>query len=147
LEAAVSSKWSSFGVSVLLTVLASLTAGAEPAKSSTLKTDGTSEDVTVDKILAQVGKSVVSIQADTGDGGRGGSGFVVGEQGIIAARPWSSLPRSTSGDEPANAAAYLSRAQAWMSKGDVDRAIADLSDAIRLAPESAEIYHHRGLAD
>jgi hypothetical protein len=46
-----------------------------------------------------------------------------------------------SGEEPADAAAYLGRAQAWLSKGDVDSAIADFTAAIGFNPKSPEVYH------
>jgi Tfp pilus assembly protein PilF len=35
---------------------------------------------------------------------------------------------------------------AYGQKGDIDKAIADLTDAIRLDPKSAGTYHDRGLA-
>ena len=38
------------------------------------------------------------------------------------------------------------RATAWLAKGDLDRAIADCNEAIRLDPKSVSAYGYRGLA-
>ncbi len=40
----------------------------------------------------------------------------------------------------------LNRANANMKKGDPDRAIADYTEAIRLNPKAAWVYHFRGKA-
>ena len=45
-----------------------------------------------------------------------------------------------------SAIAHHERALSYRSKGDSDRAIADLSEAIRLDPKYAEAYYLRGVA-
>jgi tetratricopeptide (TPR) repeat protein len=47
--------------------------------------------------------------------------------------------------DPSNAQAHAGRAEAYERKGDVERAIADLNEAIRLAPEMAHVYATRGV--
>jgi tetratricopeptide (TPR) repeat protein len=42
--------------------------------------------------------------------------------------------------------AYNNRGNEWKNRGDLDRAIADYNDALRLAPKNALIYLNRGLA-
>jgi tetratricopeptide (TPR) repeat protein len=42
--------------------------------------------------------------------------------------------------------AYNNRGNAYSDKGDYDRAIADYTQAIRLAPNVASRYYNRGLA-
>src|SRR5665647_401158 len=49
---------------------------------------------------------------------------------------------STSAED--RAAAYNNRGIAWKDKGDVNRAIADYSESIRLNPMSSDAYHNRG---
>ncbi|MDB5617113.1 tetratricopeptide repeat protein [Tardiphaga sp.] len=41
--------------------------------------------------------------------------------------------------------AYVGRGLAWSEKGDVDRAIADMTDAIRLNPNDSLAYSNRGI--
>jgi len=41
---------------------------------------------------------------------------------------------------------FVNRANAWLKKGELDRAIADYDDAIRLEPKNAEDYRFRGIA-
>ena len=41
---------------------------------------------------------------------------------------------------------YINRGNVWSDKGDVDRAIADYNEAVRLAPDSALALYLRGLA-
>jgi tetratricopeptide (TPR) repeat protein len=41
------------------------------------------------------------------------------------------------------ARAYFNRGNAWMPKGDNDRAIADYTEAIRLDPKNAELFNNR----
>ena len=41
---------------------------------------------------------------------------------------------------------YYNRGNAYLSEGDLDRAIADYDQAIALDPEDAKAYFHRGLA-
>ncbi|HEV3257913.1 MAG TPA: tetratricopeptide repeat protein [Gemmataceae bacterium] len=48
--------------------------------------------------------------------------------------------------DPANAAAYVDRANARYDKGDYDRAVADYSEAIRLELKTAAVYQNRGMA-
>jgi tetratricopeptide (TPR) repeat protein len=45
-----------------------------------------------------------------------------------------------------SAIAHHERALSYKSKGDLDRAIVDLSEAIRLDPKYAEAYYVRGVA-
>src|SRR5215468_5820903 len=47
---------------------------------------------------------------------------------------------------PTTAALYRERAIDWSKKGDLDKAIADLDQAVRLAPDDAQAYHDRGNA-
>jgi tetratricopeptide (TPR) repeat protein len=42
--------------------------------------------------------------------------------------------------------AYNNRGNAWREKGDLDRAIADFDQAIRVQPKSALAYNYRGIA-
>ena len=46
---------------------------------------------------------------------------------------------------PLYAVAYNGRGTAWEDKGDLDRALADLSEAIRLDPRHADSYINRGV--
>jgi tetratricopeptide (TPR) repeat protein len=48
--------------------------------------------------------------------------------------------------DPADAKAYLSRADAYAMSGDLERAIADYSKAIELAPDNPTAYDKRGRA-
>src|SRR5712691_8295435 len=41
---------------------------------------------------------------------------------------------------------YYNRANKWNAKGDLDRAIADYSEALRLAPKYTAALNNRGLA-
>ena len=41
--------------------------------------------------------------------------------------------------------AYVARGLAWQKKGDLDRALSDFSDAIRLNPQDALAYNDRGM--
>jgi lipoprotein NlpI len=41
---------------------------------------------------------------------------------------------------------YLSRSEEWTAKGDYDRAIADASAALKLAPKMLQALHQRGVA-
>jgi tetratricopeptide (TPR) repeat protein len=50
------------------------------------------------------------------------------------------------GPESARAPAYFSRGNAWMLKGDNDRAIADYTEVIRLDPKKAGAFNNRGNA-
>src|SRR6516225_1149308 len=50
-------------------------------------------------------------------------------------------PRVNQGDR---ATAYGIRGIAWKAKGDLDRAIADFTEAIRLHPTNASTYNGRG---
>jgi Tetratricopeptide repeat len=43
------------------------------------------------------------------------------------------------------AVAYVARGLAWQAKGDLDHALADYTDAIRLNPRDALAYNNRGL--
>ena len=47
---------------------------------------------------------------------------------------------------PGNDAAYYNRGTAYINKGDYERAIADYSRALELAPEYVAAYYNRGLA-
>jgi tetratricopeptide (TPR) repeat protein len=47
---------------------------------------------------------------------------------------------------PTTAASYRERAIDWSKKGDLNKAIADLDQAVRLAPDDAQAYHDRGNA-
>src|ERR1700722_10271700 len=47
---------------------------------------------------------------------------------------------------PSNASAFFSRCFAYNNKGDYDRAITDMNEAIRLDPENAVAFSNRGLA-
>jgi tetratricopeptide (TPR) repeat protein len=44
-----------------------------------------------------------------------------------------------------HAVAYVARGLAWQAKGNLDRALADYTDAIRLNPRDALAYNNRGL--
>ena len=48
--------------------------------------------------------------------------------------------------DPANAAAYVDRANARYDKGEYDQAVADYSEAIRLELRTAAVYQGRGMA-
>src|SRR5262249_47244763 len=48
--------------------------------------------------------------------------------------------------EPAKAALYLSRGDAYRAAGDLDKSIEDYSKAIELTPGDAELYCRRGTA-
>src|SRR3569833_704776 len=39
---------------------------------------------------------------------------------------------------------YNNRGLAWMAKGDMDRAIADFDEAVRLDPNYVDVYFNRG---
>jgi tetratricopeptide (TPR) repeat protein len=52
----------------------------------------------------------------------------------------------TFAQEPDDADAYYKRGTAWLDKGELDEAIADFTQAIRLDPESPEPYSERGVA-
>jgi tetratricopeptide (TPR) repeat protein len=41
--------------------------------------------------------------------------------------------------------AYFNRARAWRDKGELDRAIADFTEAIKLDPKVAQLYNSRGV--
>jgi tetratricopeptide (TPR) repeat protein len=47
--------------------------------------------------------------------------------------------------ETMRAVAYVARGLAWQAKGDLDRALADYTDAIRVNPRDALAYNNRGL--
>jgi Flp pilus assembly protein TadD len=47
---------------------------------------------------------------------------------------------------PHDAKAYAERGAAHLNKGDIDQAIADYTEAIRLDPYDAEAYNGRGFA-
>jgi tetratricopeptide (TPR) repeat protein len=49
-----------------------------------------------------------------------------------------------SGGMRSPAAAFHNRGIAWADKGELDRAIADYSEAIRIDPKLADAYHNRG---
>jgi tetratricopeptide (TPR) repeat protein len=44
------------------------------------------------------------------------------------------------------ASAFTDRGEAWFLKGELDKAIADYTEAIRLDPQDAAAFHNRGLA-
>src|SRR6266478_3376426 len=46
---------------------------------------------------------------------------------------------------PVLSATFFDRGDAWRSKGDNDRAVADCSEAIRLDPQNAKFVHNRGM--
>ena len=49
--------------------------------------------------------------------------------------------------DPKDAIAYCNRGNAYLQKGDLDRAIADYSETMRLKPDcAAEVYFGRGTA-
>jgi tetratricopeptide (TPR) repeat protein len=64
---------------------------------------------------------------------------VVGSIGGGAVAEWANEP------DP-EAAAYVTRGNAWFEKGDYDKAIENYSEAIRLQPNFAVAFHNRGLA-
>ena len=45
-----------------------------------------------------------------------------------------------------NSLAYYNRGIAWQAKGQLDEAIADYSEAIRLNPKFVRAYYNRGIA-
>jgi len=45
------------------------------------------------------------------------------------------------------ALAFANRGRAWSEKGEYDRAIRDLDNAVRLAPNFAEAFNYRGVAN
>jgi curved DNA-binding protein CbpA len=55
-------------------------------------------------------------------------------------------PPTAADPPPTTAASYRERAIDWNRKGDLDKAIADLNQAVRLAPDDAQAYHERGNA-
>jgi tetratricopeptide (TPR) repeat protein len=66
--------------------------------------------------------------------------------GRNAAGGWQTAGTSTSGNTPNNAEAYNDRGNAYYNKGEYDRAIADLNEAIRLDPNFVWAYNNRGNA-
>jgi len=48
--------------------------------------------------------------------------------------------------DPSKAYAYNDRGLVYQAKGDLDRAIADFTEAIRLDPKSARAFNNRGIA-
>lgn len=58
----------------------------------------------------------------------------------------TALLQSGSLTQANRAVAYYNRGQAYATKKDYDRAIADFSDAIRLDPKDAGFYSNRGTA-
>ncbi len=58
----------------------------------------------------------------------------------------TSLIESGKESRPDQAVAHHNRGLAYAVKGDLDRAIADFSEAIRLDPKDVWSYHNRGLA-
>ncbi len=52
----------------------------------------------------------------------------------------------THAQEPDDADAYYERGIAWLDKGELDKAIADFTQAIRLDPQSSGPYGERGVA-
>ncbi|MFX5688977.1 tetratricopeptide repeat protein, partial [Acinetobacter baumannii] len=48
--------------------------------------------------------------------------------------------------KPKFAAAFANRGDAWRQRGDIERAIMDLSEALRLDPAATPAYVSRGLA-
>src|SRR5450631_4313761 len=47
---------------------------------------------------------------------------------------------------PRNASAFVSRGFTYNNKGDYDRAITDMNEAIRLDPKNAHAFNNRGFA-
>ena len=60
-------------------------------------------------------------------------------------RSCSTLIQSGRETRPKRAVAYNNRGIAYAAKGDLDRAIADFNEAIRLDPKDATAYTNRGL--
>jgi tetratricopeptide (TPR) repeat protein len=58
---------------------------------------------------------------------------------------WISLAAIVTGEELKDAASYAQRGQELAAKGEVDKALADLTAAIRLEPEAFYYYVDRGL--
>ena len=60
--------------------------------------------------------------------------------------PSPTTTRRSGSSYPKYAPAYNNRGLAWRDKGDLDRAIADYNEAIRLDPKYAFAYNNRGFA-
>lgn len=58
----------------------------------------------------------------------------------------NSLPMAQNEQQPSTAKDYVKRGLSFERKGDLDRAIKDYSQAIKLAPDDPDGYNNRGLA-
>jgi tetratricopeptide (TPR) repeat protein len=48
--------------------------------------------------------------------------------------------------EQMRASVFAERGEAWLRKGELDKAVADYTEAIRLDPQDASTFHNRGIA-
>ena len=66
--------------------------------------------------------------------------------GCDSSEEHQAMQRAMDAENEQRAVEAFSRGLAYLNKGELDKAIADCTAAIRLDPDDGETYHHRGLA-